>query len=173
MQGPRLAWVIDGGGDRSIARDLVCGRSGDRPDCGDATARLMRWWRAWSTASSRCGRPAHAVRDAAWHNWSTVRPISFLSAFPLRIDGEQFELHEEPADNAAQVLGCLVTLMAATARNDARIDLADRLRGRVMMPRMANAALRSLVKQARRYGPTFGTDDLSRATARFDRRIGV
>lgn len=110
--------------------------------------------------------PAHVGRDAAWHNWSTARPISFLSAFPLRIDGEQFELYEEPADNAAQVLGCLVTLMAATARSDARIDLADRLRGRVMMPRMANAALRSLVKQARRYGPTFGTDDLSRATAR-------
>ncbi len=110
--------------------------------------------------------PAHEGRDAAWHNWSTTRPVSFLSAFPLRIDGERFELHEEPADNAAQVLGCLVTLMAATARNQERTSLADRLRGRVMLPRIASSALRSLVQQARRYGPSFGTDDLSRATAR-------
>ncbi len=110
--------------------------------------------------------PSNPGRDAAWHSWSRARPISFLSAFPIRIDAEHFELAETPADNAAQVLGSLVTLMAATAREHGRLNLSDRLRGRVILPRLSNAALHALVKQARRYGPSVGVDELSRATAR-------
>jgi|GEM_PF-4805713 len=110
--------------------------------------------------------PMRGDRPGAWHNWCQPRPISFLSAFPGRIDTEELAFSDAVRDDAAQVLGSLVALAAATARDAMRTDLSDRLRGRAFMPRLAHEALDALVRQARRYGPTFSGDELSRATAR-------
>lgn len=115
--------------------------------------------------------PQRPGRDAAWHDWSTPRPISFLSVFAGRIDSAGFVLEETPPENEAQVLGALVTLCAATARDEARLSLADRLRGRVPLRRVTERALDALVAQARRYGPGYVNADMPQPLARAAARV--
>jgi hypothetical protein len=77
----------------------------------------------------------HEGRDAAWYDWSSQRPLSYASVFPLRIDPAQISLIDVEAGDLEQavLIAQVSQLAAALSRSPRRLTLADRLFGRRAM----------------------------------------
>lgn len=79
-------------------------------------------------------------RDAGWYDWTTQRPLSFASLFPVRIDPAQITIDdvEESDPTEVKLLVALLRAAAVLSRTPSRLSLPDRLRGR--RPLAASAA---------------------------------
>ncbi len=74
-------------------------------------------------------------KDAAWFDWSEQPPLAYASVFPARIDPCRITLSDgEDAGHAPELLRGLVEAAAALSRTPARLDLADRISGRRILP---------------------------------------
>lgn len=73
-----------------------------------------------------------AGRDAAWHDWSTPRPLTYASAFPFLIDPTMVTLGigSVSPGSTAELVRALAEATAALSRSSHRIGLADRMIGR-------------------------------------------
>jgi hypothetical protein len=71
-------------------------------------------------------------RDAAWHDWSTPRPLTYASVFPFLIDPTMVTLGigSVTPGATAELARALAEAAAALSRSSHRIGLADRLIGR-------------------------------------------
>jgi hypothetical protein len=79
--------------------------------------------------------PEAPRQRAAWHDWSTQRPVTFASLFPGRVDCAELTLPQEMArPGAAGLLRSMIEAAAALSRHPSRLSVEDRLRGR--MPRI-------------------------------------
>lgn len=80
----------------------------------------------------RVSTRVHEDRDAAWYDWARPLPFSYAAVFPVRIDPHGLTLDDKDwiERGGAPVLRLLIDASALLSRSPARLDLADRLRGR-------------------------------------------
>jgi hypothetical protein len=72
--------------------------------------------------------PRHA---AAWHDWSTERPVTFATLFPGRVDCAELTLPSDASrPGATWFLRSLIEAAATLSRHPSRLTSEDRLRGR-------------------------------------------
>lgn len=78
----------------------------------------------------------HSSREASWFDWSTLRPATYFSIFPLRLDASRvtfpglLELIDQGQDESLALTRRIVRLAAMLSRTPSRLTLADRLSGR-------------------------------------------
>lgn len=68
--------------------------------------------------------------EAAWYDWGMLRPISYPSLFPTRLDAANITLASSPAGEDATLMRLLAETLGTLSRHQARLDLTDRLLGR-------------------------------------------
>jgi hypothetical protein len=85
------------------------------------------------SASAKIVTREYPEREAAWYDWSTPRPMTYASVFPVRIDLCQVTLAELDVASPAQISLVAASLRAAAAlaRCPSRLRLSDRLTGRL------------------------------------------
>lgn len=71
-------------------------------------------------------------RDAAWHDWSSPRPLTYASVFPFLVDPTHATLgiRSVASGPEAELARALIEAASALSRSTHRIGLADRLIGR-------------------------------------------
>lgn len=81
----------------------------------------------------------HPERESAWYDWSTARPLTYASLFPVRVDVARISLTETDTTSPVQAEALSATLRAAAAlsRCPARLRLSDHLTGRLPSARSA------------------------------------
>lgn len=75
--------------------------------------------------------PDARPRAAAWHDWSSERPVTFATLFPGRVDCAELVLPSEATrPGATWFLRRLVEAASVFARHPSRLSALDRLNGR-------------------------------------------
>lgn len=75
--------------------------------------------------------PESRQRQAAWHDWSMQRPVTFANLFPGRVDCSELTLSSDVArPGATWFLRCLIEAAAGLSRHPSRLSTQDRLNGR-------------------------------------------
>lgn len=75
--------------------------------------------------------PESRQRQAAWHDWSMARPVTFANLFPGRVDCAELTLSSDVArPGATWFLRSLIEAAAGLSRHPSRLCTDDRLRGR-------------------------------------------
>lgn len=75
--------------------------------------------------------PESRQRQAAWHDWSMQRPVTFANLFPGRVDCSELTLSSDLArPGATWFLRSLVEAAAGLSRHPSRLSTLDRLDGR-------------------------------------------
>lgn len=75
--------------------------------------------------------PESRQRQAAWHDWSMPRPVTFANLFPGRVDCSELTLSSDVArPGATWFLRSLIEAAAGLSRHPSRLSTDDRLRGR-------------------------------------------
>jgi hypothetical protein len=93
---------------------------------------LVRTPSGGGTPAMRIVTLEHPEREAGWYDWSTQRPLTYASVFPVRVDPTQVTLDAVDVSNAAEsaLVASLVRSAAALSRTPGRLRLSDRLVGR-------------------------------------------
>jgi hypothetical protein len=109
---------------------VSCPEGAEQPVCRarvlDAVVRVC------SQGAVRVTTSESPERESAWHDWARPRPLSYASAFPLRVDPTQATLCDpgEFSSHDVRLMRALVEAAAVSARTPARLTLGDRLGGR-------------------------------------------
>lgn len=75
--------------------------------------------------------PEAPRRAAAWHDWSTERPVTFATLFPGRVDCAELTLPSDASrPGATWFLRSLIEAAATLSRHPSRLSAEDRLNGR-------------------------------------------
>lgn len=76
--------------------------------------------------------PESGSHEAAWYDWSSARPMTYASVFPMRMDPSRVTIEDLDAGDRAEadVLRAIVLAAATLSRSPGRLTLTDRLRGR-------------------------------------------
>jgi hypothetical protein len=71
----------------------------------------------------------HPGHDATWYDWGTLRPLSYTSVFPLRLDCERLTCSLSRQDSP-ELVRALIDAAAWSSRWPSRLTLRDRVAGR-------------------------------------------
>lgn len=85
--------------------------------------------------------PCDDAHPAAWDDWSTVRPLSFATLFPVRVDPGRVTLNvgREPSTGEWELVRAAVDAAAVLSRTPARLAKDQPGRGRRARPRTGDA----------------------------------